>query len=639
MFVFVARPFAYICKRSVTCVQGAEKSEFCARFQSGVFLKTQRQKKRGNSALFRILYDYYYSSKVILIMHGEVLSARSVNGATIVHVESVDGVRTVSGGRILSNSSNSKSKFKRERHDGTMDIGDVADDEDEEEDKERKAKRRVGEIATGMAKMRLMLTKGDESFGFTEGRRNNNNNAGGGGGLNLTNDANEEKTVGKGNTKMMVKIRADMSKYANEDEVWDEIDRAIRDVHERDEESLWACSVVRLQTDVLNCVSLDKLFRLSSRPMASARARRLIALHVSGCRDKAIGFGRDLASSMANLSMLREFSAVGTNLGKAFITRFAHVTHTLKHLEVLKLSANKVAEDIDACEALMNAIENLQSVKVLDLSQNYLGERGVRAVCEGMVKRRRRAIDQFGKRPEGLKILNVSHDSIGNNGALALANMFRAFPDEVSEKLDVSFNGIFEQGATALAEAMCSQSSGMRSLRSFRRELDFRCNSVGFEGACALAKCLDGTRSLNLSNNGIKDAGLKILARHLKTNFTVTHFDARGNDITSDGAFYLADCLSENSTLLDISLDSNRLDDRAAVDLAENLSSNLATRLSILDLARNDIEDEGGMRLANFLATNVSIARLSLSSNRLSAKGARACEDIAGLRIDVNWQK
>ena len=617
------------------CVKGAEKSEFCARFQSGVFLKKQRQ-KRGNSALFRILYDYYYS-KVILIMHGDVLSARSVNGATIVHVESVDGVRTMSGGRILSNSSNSKSKFKRERHDGTMDIGDVADDEDEEEDKERKAKRRVGEIATGMAKMRLML-RGDESFGFTEGRRNNNN-AGGGGGLNLVNDANEEKTVGKGNTKMMVKIRADMSKYANEDEVWDEIDRAIRDVHKRDEESLWACSVVRLQTDVLNCVSLDKLFRLSSRPMASARARRLIALHVSGCRDKAIGFGRDLASSMANLPMLREFSAVGTNLGKAFITRFAHVTHTLKHLEVLKLSANKVAEDIDACEALMNTIENLQSVKVLDLSQNYLGERGVRAVCEGMVKRRRRAIDQFGKRPEGLKILNVSHDSIGNNGALALANMFRAFPDEVSEKLDVSFNGIFEQGATALAEAMCSQSSGMRSLRSFRRELDFRCNSVGFEGACALAKCLDGTRSLNLSNNGIKDAGLKILARHLKTNFTVTHFDARGNDITSDGAFYLADCLSENSTLLDISLDSNRLDDRAAVDLAENLSSNLATRLSILDLARNDIEDEGGMRLANFLATNVSIARLSLSSNRLSAKGARACEDIAGLRIDVNWQK
>ena len=263
-------------------------------------------------------------------MHGDVLSTRSVNGATrIVHVGAVDGVQMT--GRIVS-PSRSSSKFgdKRERNDRMMDIGDVADDEEEDKDKERKAKRRVGEIATGMAKMRLMLTRGGgggQSFGFTEGRRNND--AGGGGGLNLMNDANEEKTVGKGNTtNMMVKIRADMSKYAHEDEVWDEIDRSIRDVHKRDEDSLWACSVVRLQTDVLNCVSLDKLFRLSSRPMASARARRLIALHVSGCRDKAIGFGRDLASSMANLPMLREFSAVGTNLGKAFITRFAHVTHT-----------------------------------------------------------------------------------------------------------------------------------------------------------------------------------------------------------------------------------------------------------------------------------------------------------------------
>ena len=117
-------------------------------------------------------------------MHGDVLSTRPVNGATIVRVESVDN-RVRMSGRIASNSSNS-SKFgdKRERNDGMMDIGNVADDEEEEEDKERKAKRRVGEIATGMAKMRLMLTKGDKSFGFTEGRRNNNN-AGGGGGLNL----------------------------------------------------------------------------------------------------------------------------------------------------------------------------------------------------------------------------------------------------------------------------------------------------------------------------------------------------------------------------------------------------------------------------------------------------------------------
>ena len=566
-------------------------------------------------------------TKAVAMRVGEVLHARRDNVGDDVAIDGATGTAALCA------------TTKRERGAEEMDIVGARDGEEEldwdEEEEKRLAKRRVGEIASGIGKMRLMMRRNGADFGFTEGRRQEERvRASAPFSLNTTTTTTKKKKK-----KNDIKIRADMSRYSNEDEVWDDIDRAIREEHGNDAECPWACSVIRLQTDVINCVSLDKLFRMSSRPLASARARRLISLHVSGCRDKAIGFGRDLASSMANLPMLREFSAVGTNLGKAFITRFAHVAYSVRKLEILKLSANKMAEDNDACEALMNAIENLQSVKVLDLSQNYLGERGVRAVCEGMIKRRRRPIDQFGKRPEALKVLNISHDSIGNNGAFALASMFKAFPDEVSEKLDVSFNGIFEQGATALAEAMCSQTPDVPSLRTFRRDLDFRCNSIGFEGACMLAKCLDGTRRLNLSNNAIKDAGLKMLAKHLKTNFTVTHFDARGNDITSDGAFYLADCLSENSTLLEISLDSNRLDNRAAIDLAENLSSNRATRLSVLDLARNDIEDEGGKRLADFVASNASIARLSLSSNRLSAKGTRACEDVAGLRIDVNWQK
>ena len=565
-------------------------------------------------------------TKAVAMRVGEVLHARRDNVGDDVSIDGATGTASLCA------------TTKRERGAEEMDIVGARDGEEEldwdEEEEKRLAKRRVGEIASGIGKIRLMMRRNGADFGFTEGRRQEERVR-----ASAPFSLNTTTTTKKKKKKSDIKIRADMSRYSNEDEVWDDIDRAIREEHGNDAECPWACSVIRLQTDVINCVSLDKLFRMSSRPLASARARRLISLHVSGCRDKAIGFGRDLASSMANLPMLREFSAVGTNLGKAFITRFAHVAYSVRKLEILKLSANKMAEDNDACEALMNAIENLQSVKVLDLSQNYLGERGVRAVCGGMIKRRRRPIDQFGKRPEALKVLNISHDSIGNNGAFALASMFKAFPDEVSEKLDVSFNGIFQQGATALAEAMCSQTPDMPSLRTFRRDLDFRCNSIGFEGACMLAKCLDGTRSLNLSNNAIKDAGLKMLAKHLKTNFTVTHFDARGNDITSDGAFYLADCLSENSTLLEISLDSNKLDNRAAIDLAENLSSNRATRLSILDLARNDIEDEGGKRLADFVASNASIARLSLSSNRLSAKGTRACEDVAGLRIDVNWQK
>ena len=201
---------------------------------------------------------------------------------------------------------------------------------------------------------------------------------------------------------------------------------------------------------------MDRLFRTTSRPFASARARCLLSLTITGCRDRNVnGFGKDLAAVMANLPLLKEFSATGVNLGRAFINQFAHVTRVLKHLEILKLASNRIAIDAESCENLSKAIQQLQNVKVLDLSQNYLGEKGITGVVEALMKRQQQPMDQFGKRPDGFKTLAISHDSIGNAGAFALAKMFKAYPDECSEKLDVSFNGIFEQGAVAIGDALC----------------------------------------------------------------------------------------------------------------------------------------------------------------------------------------
>jgi len=578
-------------------------------------------------------------------MHGDLLQQRLCKGSLIEYVVKIESVR-VSHGNDCADMNAMKRSREEEEDDKEMDVEYLAraeHEEDEEDERERRRlKKRVGEIASDIENMRLISVSG-----FNEGSSN---------GASARRDTNKKKqtmmmntdctgTMRKNNSvgrEMMVRIRIDASRYEAEDEVWDEVDKAIDAEHGSAmsaDSCLWAMNVVRLSNECVDTkvVSLDRLFRLSARPFASARARNLIALSISGCRDKTVnGFGKDVASAMANLPMLREFSAVGTNLGKEFIKRFAHVAYSLKKLEILKLSSNKLACDIETCESLSNAIENLQSLKVLDLSQNYLGENGIVAVMNAMIKRRRRSIDKYGLKPEALKILNIAHDSIGNAGAFSIAKMLKMYPDECWEKLDVSFNGILAQGAVAIADALSSSPSS----RNFRRELDFRCNTVDFEGAAALARCLDGVRILNLSNNSIKDAGLKILSKSLKSNFTLTHFDVRGNDITSDGAYYISDCLSENATLQEISLDSNRIDNRGAIDLAENLALNPTTRLQILDLARNEISDEGGLILAQFLAnSNVSIARLSLSSNRISEKATKTCESYAGLRIDVNWQK
>ena len=53
------------------------------------------------------------------------------------------------------------------------------------------------------------------------------------------------------------------------------------------------------------------------------------------------------------------------------------------------------------------------------------------------------------------------------------------------------------------------------------RELDLACNSIGPDGAKALAKALDGLEELDLGNNGIGDGGIKWLAKALKENTTL----------------------------------------------------------------------------------------------------------------------
>ena len=81
------------------------------RFQSGFFLK--KQIKKGGT-LSRILTTTTTTSTSTKIMHGDVLSARSVNGATrIVHVGAVDGVQMT--GRIVSPRGARRSSVTNER--------------------------------------------------------------------------------------------------------------------------------------------------------------------------------------------------------------------------------------------------------------------------------------------------------------------------------------------------------------------------------------------------------------------------------------------------------------------------------------------------------------------------------------------
>jgi Ran GTPase-activating protein (RanGAP) involved in mRNA processing and transport len=98
------------------------------------------------------------------------------------------------------------------------------------------------------------------------------------------------------------------------------------------------------------------------------------------------------------------------------------------------------------------------------------------------------------------------------------------------------------------------------------------------------------------------------------------------NQITASGASILADALFNNKKLIRLSLWKNQVGDKGVQSLSNALSANESS-LKQLDLSQNDITDEGAGYLAQMLKTNKVLTHLSLSNNKIGGKGIQLLAD------------
>jgi len=139
-----------------------------------------------------------------------------------------------------------------------------------------------------------------------------------------------------------------------------------------------------------------------------------------------------------------------------------------------------------------------------------------------------------------LKVIGLEGNSIGDGGAIALAEVIREF--KVLEVLDLSGNGIGSKGAIALTE-------GIRELKSLK-ELYLTGNKLGNDGAAALAK---STHEL----------------------LALKEFHLDENEIGDDGAIALAESITGLTGLEELSLEGNHIGDRAKGVLQEKAPAGL----------------------------------------------------------------
>ncbi|CAF3298106.1 unnamed protein product [Rotaria sp. Silwood2] len=165
-------------------------------------------------------------------------------------------------------------------------------------------------------------------------------------------------------------------------------------------------------------------------------------------------------------------------------------------------------------------------------------------------------------------------------------------------------------------------------------------------------------KSLDLRNNHLSDLGVEILALSI-IHSNIETLNLESNDITAEGAQYIAQILRNSRTLTELYLSKNYLGDRGVKFLANALSENKIdtqeqsnngifvtnqTMLQHLYLGQNNITDEGLKYLCDMLKTNRTLSWLWLTGNEISNQGVKLLSNtlvdynmtLEGLFLDSN---
>ena len=86
----------------------------------------------------------------------------------------------------------------------------------------------------------------------------------------------------------------------------------------------------------------------------------------------------------------------------------------------------------------------------------------------------------------------------------------------------------------------------------------------------------------------------------------------------------LAKLIQTNSTLTSLAFSGSWIDNTTAKCFAEAIQTNPKTKITIIDLSCNLIDDQGAEALAEMLKTNTTITTLHLDWNEISAEGHKA---------------
>ncbi|RCV41584.1 hypothetical protein SETIT_9G148500v2 [Setaria italica] len=292
-------------------------------------------------------------------------------------------------------------------------------------------------------------------------------------------------------------------------------------------------------------------------------------------------------------------------------------------------------EALDVMRIFSKALEG-SILRYLNISDNALGEKGVRAFSEllksqenleelyvmndGISEDAAKALSELIPSTEKLKVLHFHNNMTGDEGAVYVAEMVKRSPN--LESFRCSATRIGSDGGVALSEALgtCTR----------LKKLDLRDNLFGVDAGIALSKTLPKLPDLvelYLSDLNLESCTVAIVNALKQSAPQLEVLELAGNEINAKAAPAVAECLTAMQSLKKLTLAENELKDEGAVIIAKSLEDG-HTDLKELDVSTNMLQRVGARCFARAVANKPGFVQLNINGNFISDEGIDEVKDI-----------
>ncbi|KAA0711547.1 NACHT, LRR and PYD domains-containing protein 14 [Triplophysa tibetana] len=189
----------------------------------------------------------------------------------------------------------------------------------------------------------------------------------------------------------------------------------------------------------------------------------------------------------------------------------------------------------ESCEVVASAFQSSKCpLRELDLNNNDLKDSGVKLISDALKTHNCQ-----------LEILRLSGCNVTDECCESLSSCLQS--SKSLRELDLSNNDLKDSGVKLISDALKTHNCQLQTLRLTGCNLTDRCCE-------SVSSCLQSSKSLrelDLSNNDLKDSGVKLISDALKTHNCQLHtLSLSGCMVTVEGCCYLASALSSNPSHL-----------------------------------------------------------------------------------------